>query len=75
MRQIEREKDRGVFVSRAEAEATTLSEVLERYRREITPRKRGAAIEQFRLDRWARHPLARRFLATIRGLGILSGLT
>ncbi len=66
-RQIESEMDRGVFVSRTEAESTTLTEALERYRREVTPVKRGAAIERFRLDRWARHPLACRSLASIRG--------
>ena len=66
-RQIESEMDRGVFVSRTEAESTTLTEALERYRREVTPTKRGAAIERFRLDRWGRHPLAHRSLASIRG--------
>ena len=66
-RQIESEMDRGVFVSRTEAEATILAEALERYRLTITPAKRGASIERFRLDRWGRHPLARRSLASIRG--------
>ncbi len=32
---------RGVFVSRTEAETTTLAEALERYRVEILPRKRS----------------------------------
>ena len=32
-RQIENEMDRGIFVSRAEAESTTLSAALERYER------------------------------------------
>ena len=40
-RQIESEMDRGVFVSRVEAESTTLAEALERYRREVLPSKRS----------------------------------
>jgi hypothetical protein len=36
-RAIEVEMDKGVFVSRAEAESTTLSELLERYLEEVTP--------------------------------------
>ncbi len=67
---VESEMARGMFVSRAEAEATTLAEALERYRLTVTPAKRGASIERFRLDRWARHPLALRPLATIRGKDI-----
>ena len=66
-RQIEGEMDRGVFVSRAEAESTTLAEALDRYKIEVTPLKRSAAIERFRLERWHRHPLSIRSLAAIRG--------
>ena len=40
-RQIEGEMDRGVFVSRAEAENTTLAEVLDRYAREVLPTKKS----------------------------------
>ncbi len=36
-RAIEVEIDNGVFVSRAEAESTTLKELLERYLAEVTP--------------------------------------
>ena len=39
-RQIEAEIDRGVFVSRKEAENTTLSEALDRYEREIIVEKK-----------------------------------
>jgi len=44
-REIEYEMDRGGFVSRAEAESTTLGELLMRYLQEVTPLKRGAAPE------------------------------
>ena len=66
-RQIEAAMDRGVFVSRAEAERTTLAEALERYAREVSPRKKNAAREQDRIEWWKRQPVARRTLATIRG--------
>ena len=46
---IESEMERGVFVSRSEAEATLLSEVINRYRREVLPSKRGAASDESRL--------------------------
>ncbi len=40
-RQVETEMDRGVFVSRAEAERATLADLIERYREEELPKKRG----------------------------------
>lgn len=40
-RQIESEMDRGVFVSRSEAERVTLGELIQRYRDEVLPGKRG----------------------------------
>lgn len=66
-RQIESEMDRGVFVSRAEAESTTLKEALERYEREVTPKKRGAEPEKYRIRALLALPLASRTLAGIRG--------
>jgi len=38
-----------VFVSRAEAERTSLAEALERYAHEITPQKKGAMVELGRI--------------------------
>ena len=69
-RSIEVEMDKGIFVSRAEAESTTLKELLERYLDEITPLKKGAASETNRLKVLMRLPLARRFIAGIRGMDI-----
>lgn len=60
-------RDRGVWVSREEAERTTLSEALDRYAREIVPTKSHPLVEQGKVDRWKRHPLATRFLANLRG--------
>jgi integrase len=69
-RQAENEMDRGVFVPRAEAESTTLAEALDRYGLEITPKKRGAARERYRVQQFRRHPLAARYLATLRSKDI-----
>ncbi len=64
---IESEMGRGVFVSRAEAESTTLADALDRYQREVTPRKRGADVERYRIGALLTRPLASRTLASIRG--------
>ncbi|WP_092940994.1 tyrosine-type recombinase/integrase [Paracidovorax wautersii] len=52
---VEAEMERGVFVSRTEAETTTLREVAERYRREVLPTKRGAAADASRLKTLLTH--------------------
>ncbi|MDA8120065.1 MAG: site-specific integrase [Thermaerobacter sp.] len=66
-RQIEGEMDRGVFVSRAEAETTTLREALDRYEREVTPKKKSRSDERYKLGAWRSSTLAARSLASIRG--------
>jgi integrase len=65
-RQVEAEMDRGVFVSRDEAEAVTLAEALQRYEREVSVRKRGYVQESWRIKAWLEHPYARRSLAGLR---------
>jgi integrase len=62
--------DQGLFVSRFEAETTTLGELLERYLEEITPAKKGAGAESARIRALLRHPLANRYVAGIRGVDI-----
>ena len=71
-KQIESEMDRGVFVSRTEAEGTTLAEALERYLREITPAKKPStqSRETIRARVIAEASLARRSLASIKGSDI-----
>jgi integrase len=54
----------------SEADRTTLRDALERYRREITPTKRGAAQENIRIGQWMLDPLAQRSLASIRSTDI-----
>jgi integrase len=63
----ESEITRGSFISRSDFEHTTLHEALGRYSREVTPMKKGASQEQCRIKVWQQHPLAQRFLASLRG--------
>lgn len=70
VRSIEYEMDQGLFMSRNEAESTTLGELLGRYLRECTPHKKGAGPEACRIRALVRHPLAKRFIASIRGVDI-----
>lgn len=62
---IESEMVRGVFVSRAESERTTLGQIIDRYINEVTPLHRGEISEALRLKAMRRHPLASRFLASL----------
>ena len=62
----ESEMVRGVFVSRKEAENTTLDEALERYEREVLSKKKGYGREKTRIKNWREHDLAKRSLASIR---------
>ena len=61
----ESEMVRGVFISRVEAERTTLSEVIERYILEVCPKHKGRDSEILRLRSLARTPLGCRFIATL----------
>jgi integrase len=69
-RATEYEMDQGLFVSRAEAESTTLGELLQRYLEEVTPLKKGAGPEAARIRALLRHKLANRYVAGIRGVDI-----
>lgn len=69
-RDAESEMDKGRFVSRREAEATTLHEALSRYEREVTPKKRGADIERYRIKALQAMPIASHMLAGIRGADV-----
>ena len=70
VRSIEYEMDHGLFLSRNEAESTTIAELLDRYLQEYTSQKRGAGPEECRIRALIRHPLAKRFIGTVRGVDI-----
>jgi integrase len=65
-RMIESEMDRGIYLNRTAAESTTLSELLTRYLNEITPDKKGASVEHYRIKCWLKTPLANRRISTIK---------
>jgi integrase len=67
---IESEMSRGVWLSRGEAESTTLTDALTRYEREVTPRKRSATDELPKLRVLARTDIAKRTLASVRSADI-----
>jgi len=61
------EMDRGVFVSRASAESTTLLECLDRYLKEIVPGKKGFKQDESKIRVLKRLPMAHHYMASIRG--------
>lgn len=69
-RQVESEIDRGMFVSRVEAESTSLSEAFERYEREISALKKGAVQERSVIVIWKATDLARRSLVAVRSADV-----
>ncbi|MHB8255308.1 MAG: site-specific integrase [Acidiferrobacter sp.] len=66
-KQIESEMNRGVFMSRAEAESASLTELLDRYQREITTQKHGATMERSHLRMIGQDPVAHGFISGITG--------
>jgi len=70
VRSIENQMDQGCFLPQNEAVRTTLGELLERYRREVTVHKRGHVDESHRIGRLKRHRLAGRYIGSIRGVDI-----
>ncbi len=67
---IESEMSRGVWLSRGEAESTTLNEALGRYLAEIVPAKKSATREASTIRMLMALPLALRPLAAIRSVDI-----
>lgn len=66
-RMVESEMDRGIFVSREEAESTTLKSALDRYIREYAPRLSDPKREENRAQAIQRRSLSSKVLANIRG--------
>ena len=66
-RDVETRMDRCEFYDMSEAQRTTLHEALDRYYREVSTQKKHPAQELQRIKRWQANPLAKRFLATLRG--------
>lgn len=66
----ESEMTRGVFVTRKEAESTTLAEALDRYALEVSSQKKSHDREKVYIRKWSTTDLAKRFLSTIQGKDI-----
>lgn len=58
----------GTFVDLSEVKKTTLYDVLDRFKREITPTHKGWLAEQYRISMLMRHPIALRILASLRAV-------
>jgi integrase len=67
-RSIENSMDKGVYIDNSEAQRTTLLEGIERYEKETIARKGYPEQELQRTKHWKTQPLAKRFLATLRGV-------
>jgi integrase len=65
-RDVESEMDRGVFVSRREAESSTFREVIERFKEEYIPKYAHPTKEKSRLNHLLNYPLAEQFMASIK---------
>jgi hypothetical protein len=64
---IESEMQRGIWRDRAESESTTLGEALTRYAEEIIPSRKSPGPDIARLYQWQARPIAKSFMASIRG--------
>ena len=70
VRSIEFEMDQGCFLPQNEVARTTLGELLEPYRREVTAHKKGRVDESYRIGRLMRHHLSERYIGSLRGVDI-----
>lgn len=58
--------NRGVFNDLSEAESLTIADGLKRYLLEVTPRKKGAQTERYRIEAMMREPFSQKTLATFK---------
>lgn len=65
MQETEAAMTRGAFVDPAPARDTTLDDLLRRYAQEVSPLKRGHAVERIRLAFLGRQPIAKAALADL----------
>ncbi len=64
-RVVEEALARGKYNDTKQADETPLSDLIEKYIKEVSPGKLGAAQEKTRLKAWLKNPLADRFLSKI----------
>lgn len=66
IRSVESDMDKGIHTDCAAASVVTLADALIRYRKEITPNKKGRVREAERIAVWLAHPLAKRSLSSLK---------
>ena len=64
-RETEAQIDKGIFVTYEEAQKTKLSELLERYRTEITSKKKSAVVEDYKIKYLQTLPICDNYLISI----------
>ena len=69
-RQAEARLDQGTIINNTEAQRTTITEIIVRYRLEVTPKKKGATHENYRLNVLKRSTPSRLTLAAVRSADI-----
>lgn len=65
-KEVEAQMLGGRYVDTREAESLTVADALDRYKREVTPGKKGAKREADRIERWRADPLASKSIAALR---------
>ena len=70
-RKIESQIDQGIYIDTAEAQRITIVDIIERYRLAVTPKKKGAKQEGYRLNVIKRTKLSHLTLAKIRSADIV----
>jgi hypothetical protein len=63
----ESELERGLYICPAESQRTTLSDALDRYKREVSARKKSHGVEKYYIQHWKGSKLAPLALSAIRG--------
>lgn len=71
VREVEGKMDRGVFVDKSVLEKTTLSDLLTRYEKEITPKKKGVVQEKSKIKILKESYLSRTSIANIYAVDIV----
>ena len=72
---VESEMVRGVWRDRSESESTTLKDCLVRYIQEVIPSKKGDGRRETGFARqWTDRPIAKRFMAAIRGRDVADAI-
>lgn len=65
---VESEMNHGTFIDRSQAEKTTFGDILQRYKSQVVPDRRGYQMDNYRIAKLLKHDLAKRTLSTLRNV-------